>query len=37
MKLKSILQATALALCGVALASAPAARAEDKMTAAVID
>ena len=37
MKLNSIRQATvraaALALCGIALASAPAARAEDKMTA----
>ena len=37
MKLNSIRQATvraaALGLCGVALASAPAARAEDKMTA----
>src|SRR5579862_1453876 len=37
MKLNSIRQATvraaALGLCGIALASAPAARAEDKMTA----
>jgi hypothetical protein len=33
MKLNSISQAAALALCGLALASAPAARAEDKMTA----
>src|SRR5215510_10698750 len=33
MTLNSIRQATAWALCGVALASAPAARAEDKMTA----
>ena len=33
MKLNSIRQAAALGLCGLALASAPAARAEDKMTA----
>ena len=33
MKLNSILQAAGLGLCGIALASAPAARAEDKMTA----
>ena len=33
MKLNSIRQAAALGLCCVALASAPAARAEDKMTA----
>jgi hypothetical protein len=33
MKLNSIRQAAALGLCSLALASAPAARAEDKMTA----
>src|SRR5687767_15869230 len=33
MKLKSIRQAAALGLCCVALASAPAAHAQDKMTA----